>query len=198
MKVVAFNGSPRAQGNTAALLQRLLDRLGHEGIETELVQVGGHVVAGCNACRECFEKRDRCCVLTGDPVNEWIGRMLEADAIVLGSPTYFGGVTSQLKALIDRAGLVAKANREMLRRKVGAAVVAARRAGALNTFDEINHFFLTSQMIVPGSSYWTVGYGMEEGRVGEDSEAAQVVDTLGDTMLWLLRLIQARQVVSVI
>ena len=141
MKVVAFNGSPRKEGNTAALIKHVLTELEKEGIETETVQVGGKSIHGCTACTKCYESKDKKCVIDKDIVNECIEKMLEADGIILASPTYFADLTPELKALIDRAGFVSKANGELFRRKVGAAVVAVRRAGSVHVFDSINHFF---------------------------------------------------------
>lgn len=187
MKVVAFNGSARWNGNTAILVGHVFEELEKEGIETELIQMAGERIRGCTACLWCKETKDGTCVLTDDPVNEWIGKMREADGFILASPTYFADVTSELKALIDRAGYVAKANGEMFRRKVGAAVVAARRGGAIHTFDTINHFFLISQMIVPGSFYWNVGIGRETGEVEKDLEGIETMQVLGENMAWLLK-----------
>jgi multimeric flavodoxin WrbA len=191
MKVVAFNGSPRKEGNTASLIKHVLAELEKEGIETETVQVGGKSVHGCIACAKCFESKDRRCVIDKDIVNECIEKMLEADGIILASPTYFADLTPELKALIDRAGFVAKANSEMFRYKVGAAVVAVRRAGSVHVFDSINHFFTISQMIIPGSSYWNVGIGLAEGDVEKDEEGIRTMQILGQNMAWLLKKINA-------
>ena len=187
MKVVAFNGSARKDGNTAILIRRVFSQLEAEGIETELVQLAGKTVKGCVACGRCFKNQDKRCAVTNDVANECIEKMLEADGIILGSPTYFADVTSEMKALIDRAGYVARANSDMLRRKVGAAVVAVRRAGAIHAFDSINHFFLIGQMIVPGSSYWNVGIGRAKGDVEQDEEGLKTMETLGQNMAWLLK-----------
>lgn len=187
MKVVAFNGSPRKEGNTASLIKHVLAELDKEGIETEIVQIGGKSVHGCTACSKCFENRDRRCVIDNDIVNECIEKMLEADGIILASPTYFADLTPELKALIDRAGFVAKANSEMFRYKVGTAVVAVRRAGSIHVFDSINHFFTISQMIIPGSSYWNMGIGRAEGDVEKDDEGIQTMQILGQNMAWLLK-----------
>jgi len=187
MKVVAFNGSPRKGGNTAQLLQTVFDELALAGIETELVEMSGSHPHGCTACRQCFTRKDRRCVITTDPVNDWIAKMDEADGIILASPTYFADVTTEMKALIDRAGFVAKANNELFGRKIGAAVVAVRRCGATHVFDTINHFFLIGQMIIPGSSYWNVGYGREIGEVADDAEGQRTMRTLGQNMAWLLK-----------
>ncbi|HWR25545.1 MAG TPA: flavodoxin family protein [Methanosarcina sp.] len=191
MKVVAFNGSPRREGNTAALIRHVLIELEKEGIETELVQVGGKNIHGCTACTKCFENKDRKCVIDKDIVNECIEKMLDADGIILASPTYFADLTPELKALIDRAGFVAKANSEMFRYKVGAAVVAVRRAGSIHVFDSINHFFTISQMIIPGSSYWNMGMGLAEGDVEKDDEGIRTMQTLGQNMAWLLKKLNA-------
>lgn len=191
MKVVAFNGSPRRDGNTAILLRRILDVLKAEGIETELIQLGGQQIHGCMACGTCRKIQNRQCKIVNDPVNDFIVKMAEADGIILGSPTYFSMMTPELKALIDRAGYVARANGDLFQRKVGAAVVAVRRAGGMPTFDAINHFFLISQMIVPGSSYWNIGVGSKPGDVSKDEEGLETMDTLGGNMAWLLKRLKA-------
>lgn len=187
MKVVAFNGSPRKDGNTFTMIGHVLAELAKEGIETELVQVGGQTIRGCTACIQCFERTDGQCAVKGDIVNDCIVKMAEADGIILGSPTYFADVTAELKALIDRAGLVSRANDNMLRRKVGAAVVAVRRAGAVHVFDSINHFFLIGEMIVPGSIYWNLGMGLGKGEVNDDEEGVETMRQLGRNMAWLLK-----------
>jgi multimeric flavodoxin WrbA len=192
MKVTAFNGSPRPEGNTFRLLRRVFAELEKEGIETESVQVGGLPVRGCIACYRCFANKDGRCAVDEDRVNEWIERMRSSDGILLGSPTYFTDVTSEMKALIDRAGLVSRANGHFLRRKVGAGVVAVRRAGAIHVFDTLNHFFLISQMVVPGSSYWNIGIGRNPGEVDDDPEGVQTMETLGQNMAWLLRSLAGR------
>ncbi len=191
MKVVAFNGSARKDGNTAILVNHALRELENEGIETELVQLSGQEIRGCKACYKCFAKKDRRCSQKNDIVNECIEKMLEADGMILASPTYFSDVTAELKALIDRAGLVSKANDDMFKRKVGAAVVAVRRGGEIHAFDTINHFFLISQMIVPGSIYWNMGFGLDKGDVEKDEEGVKTMKTLGQNMAWLLKKINA-------
>jgi len=187
MKVIAFNGSSRKDGNTAILLKRVLQVLEAEGIKTELIQLAGESIRGCNACRTCYKTKNKRCIIEDDNVNAYIQKMMEADGIILGSPVYFSMMTPELKALIDRAGYVARANKDLFKRKVGAAVVAVRRAGAMSTFDAINHFFLISQMIVPGSSYWNIGIGLKKGDVEGDEEGMETMETLGRNMAWLLK-----------
>ena len=187
VNVVAFNGSPRKDGNTAAMLQHVMQQLDHEGIKTEMVQLADLKLRGCRACFQCFTAKNRHCALADDGLNACIDKMLAADGILLGSPTYFADLTADLKALIDRAGMTARANGEMFRRKVGAAVVAVRRAGAIHAFDSINHFFLISQMIVPGSCYWNIAFGREKGEAEKDKEGVQTMQVLGQNMAWLMK-----------
>ncbi len=187
MKVIAINGSARKDGNTAILLRHVLSELEKEGISTELIQLSGHAVRGCAACRVCFERKNKRCSNDKDIVNDCIAKMIDADGILLGSPVYFADLSSEMKALIDRAGFVAKANGDMFKRKVGAAVVAVRRAGAIHAFDSINHFFFINEMVVPGSSYWNIGVGREKGDVESDAEGVQTMKTLGQNMAWLLK-----------
>ena len=190
MKVVAFNGSARKDGNTAILVNAVFKELKKEGIKTELVQLAGKNIRGCTACGKCFEKQDKRCVVNNDSLNDCIGKMLDSDGIILASPTYFADVSADMKALIERAGFVAKANDDMFRHKAGAAVVAVRRGGAIHAFDTINHFFFISQMIVPGSSYWNVGIGLAPGDVKTDDEGIATMKTLGANMAWLIKKIQ--------
>lgn len=187
MKVTAFNGSPRTDGNTAHLIRHVFAALEAEGIETELYQLGGRKIRGCAACYGCFRNKDGRCAVDNDVVNECIEKMRESDGIILASPTYFADVSTEIKALIDRSGLVSIANGRNLKRKVGAAVVAVRRAGSIHVFDSINHFFLINEMIVPGSVYWNLGIGREKGEVEGDEEGIRTMTMLGENMAWLLK-----------
>ncbi len=187
MKVVAFNGSPRPQGNTALLIEAVLAELGKEGIETETVQLGGQNIRGCTACMKCFANKNGRCAVGNDILNGLVEKMQQADGIIIGSPTYFANVTAEVKALIDRAGLVAIANGRTLRRKVGAAVVAVRRAGSTDAFDAINKFFFINEMIVPGSIYWNAGFGRDAQEVLNDGEGMETMRVLGGHMAWLLK-----------
>jgi len=185
MKALAINGSPRKGGNTEVLLNKVLAPLAASGWETEFVQLGGARIRGCQACYQCFKKKNSQCSQTDDPFNACFEKMVAADAIILGSPTYFTDVSSEMKALLDRAGLVALANGGLFRGKVGAAVVAVRRGGGTHAFDTMNHMFLMSGVIVPGSTYWNLGYGLEKGDVAKDDEASRNMNDLGQTIAWL-------------
>ncbi len=189
MKVVAFNGSPRKGGNTEHLIRAVFAPLEAAGIETELEQVGGQPLRGCIACMKCRERKDGRCAIDSDLGNEYIAKMCAADGILLGSPTYFTDVTAEMKALIDRSGYVALGNGGLFRRKVGAAVVAARRGGATHAFDTLNHLFLINQMVIPGATYWNLGYGLQKGDVAEDAEGLANMHNLGENMAWLLKAI---------
>jgi multimeric flavodoxin WrbA len=186
MKIVAISGSARKGGNTAQLLTMVLDELTLTGHDTELVELAGQPVPGCIACYKCFETKDQRCGIKNDVVNDCIEKMLAADAILLGSPTYFADVSASMKALIERSGMVARANGNMFKRKLGAGVVAVRRAGASHVFSSLNNFFLIGEMIVVGSSYWNIGQGREPGQVQEDKEGIRTMQDLGRNMAWLL------------
>ena len=179
-------GSSRKGGNTARMLQRVLASLEAEGVETELIELAGRKAQGCTACLKCRELKDRRCHGRNDAINECIAKVDEADGVIVGSPVYFADISAETKALIDRLGYVAGANPGMLERKVAAAVVAERRAGAVHAFDSIMHMFLIRQMIIAGSTYWNLGIGGPPGAVEEDEEGMRTMDTLGTNMAWLL------------
>ena len=185
MKAIAINGSPRSGGNTEIMLKKVLEPLEAAGWSTEYRQIGGKPVRGCIACLKCFEKRNGRCIIEKDDMNNYLEKIYAADAVILGSPTFFADVTPELKALIDRAGFVALANGGTLRGKIGAAVVAVRRGGATHVFDTINHMFLLSSMIVPGSIYWNLGMGRDKGQVLGDDEAMRNMSHLGQSIAWL-------------
>ncbi len=190
MKVVGFNGSARKNGNTALMIGYVFEELEKAGIETELVQLAGQHPHGCIACYQCFKKKNKKCIVDIDCINDCIEKMESADAIILGSPTYFADLTTELKALIDRAGMTSRANGDMFKRKLGAAIVTRRRGGAIHTFDSINHFFTIGQMIIVGSSYWNIGIGRDKGEVAEDKEGVTTMRDLGKNMAWLLNKIK--------
>jgi multimeric flavodoxin WrbA len=187
MKIIGINGSPRRDGNTAKMLHAVLDILRTGGVEAEYIQLGGREIRGCTACYQCRNRKDRKCAVNGDCFNEIFAEMLASDGFILGSPTYFTDVTSEMKALIDRAGFVARSNDHLFRYKVGAAVVALRRGGGLHAFDTINHLFQISSMFIVGSTYWNIGFGGGRGDVKDDTEAFDTMTALGSSMLYLLQ-----------
>jgi multimeric flavodoxin WrbA len=184
MKVIAFNGSPRKDGNTSILIHHVFSELEKQGIETDLVQLSEKEIHGCIACYKCSQNPNRHCAVKSDAANEYIDKMLAADGIILGSPVYFQGVTPEMKALIDRTGYVARSNGRMFKDKVGASLVALRRSGGISALDTMNHFFLSGQMIIVGRG---IAFGREIGEIEKDDEGIGLVKLLGQKMAWLLK-----------
>ena len=190
MKALAINGSSRKGGNTETLLRKAMEPIAEAGYGTEFLQLGGNPIRGCTACGACGRMKNRQCVMDDDLFNLVFMKMIDADAILIGSPTYFANMTAETAALISRAGYVALANGGLLRRKIGAAVVAKRRGGAVNVMDGINHLFLINQMIVPGSTYWNMGLGSARLDVLDDEEGLRNMRDLGEQIVWLFRMME--------
>ncbi|MBN1341897.1 MAG: flavodoxin family protein [Phycisphaerae bacterium] len=187
MRLLSVNGSPRKNGNTASMLGRVCGPLASAGVEIDEVYLHGLEFRPCTSCTVCMKMKDRHCHgYKGDDCNDVIDRAIAADVILLGSPVYFGSVTGQIKAFMDRVGFVNRVNDLFLNRKIGAAVTPARRAGELLTFAELNMWFLINGMVVPGSSYWNVGHALKEGEIEKDKEAMETCDELARNLLWLL------------
>ena len=187
MKVVAFVGSARKDGNTVALVRHVFAPLEAAGVECELIELAGKRAHGCTACMKCADTKDGNCAGVRDFISETcIPKALEADGIMIASPVYFADVSSETKALIDRLGYASRQGGNRLARKVGAGVIAVRRAGAIHAFDTINHLFLISEMVVVGSSYWNIGIGRAPGEVEEDAEGLRTMARLGENMAWAL------------
>ena len=193
MKVLGINCSPRRGGNTELLIREAFTTLEENGIKTELFQLGGKKVNGCIACLKCKQAKDGQCHQNNVVINQCIKKILKADAIIIGSPVYFADLASEAKALLDVAGYAIRGAGNLLRRKVGAAVIAVRRAGAIHAFDSINHFFLINEMIIPGSSYWNIGIGGQKGDVLSDEEGMKTMRVLGENMAWLLRQLEDKK-----
>lgn len=191
MKVMGFNGSARKDGNTSVLIQKVFDELQAEGIETKRVNLGPKSVNGCLACMKCHENKDGHCVQKKDELNDWLDEMKACNGIILGTPVYFADISGQIKCFIDRTGMVARANGNMFQRKVGAGVVAVRRAGSVSAFHSLNSYFTIAEMIVVGSSYWNMGYGRDKGEVLQDEEGLQTMANLGKNMAWLIKTLEA-------
>jgi multimeric flavodoxin WrbA len=186
MNVIAINGSARAQGNTDILLKTACKPLEEAGISTRIIALSGKTLRGCTACMKCWEHKNGRCIIDNDLVNETLPMMYAADGLLLGSPTYFADVTAEMKAFIDRTGMVNRANGNLMRRKVGAGVVAVRRGGAMHALQTLQNYFLISEMIIPGSSYWNVAFGRNIGEVENDSEGMATMTCLGENMAWLM------------
>jgi len=184
MKVVAFNGSPRKEGNSHILINYVFKELEKEGIATEEISFVGRKIHGCIACYKCFQNKDKHCSVKEDALNECLDKMMDADGIILASPVYFADVTAEMKALIDRAGMVSLANGGLFRNKVGGSIAALRRTGGIYTIDSLNHFFLAMQMIITGRG---IAIGRDIGEVEKDEEGIGLVKLLGQRMAWLLK-----------
>jgi len=189
MKVVAFNGSPKKEGNTFQAIKIAAEQLEKENIEVEIIHVGNKIIQGCTACNSCFKTRDEKCIIE-DEVNGWIQKMIEADGIIFASPVHFASIGATMKAFMDRAMYVGSANNSLYRHKVGAAVIAVRRAGGVPAFSQLNNYISYSEMLMPTSNYWNVIYGQKPGEAVKDEEGVQVMRILGKNMAWLMKLIE--------
>jgi multimeric flavodoxin WrbA len=190
-KVIAFIGSPRKGGNSELLTNELLRAAEQEGVETEVVRLAEYDLKPCDACLSC-RKTKKCKI--NDDGEKLFSKMMEADAVVLATPVYFGSCSPQTKIFIDRMGYVAKAQGLPLNNKVGSPLVVARRAGANFAYAQLLFFFLISGMIVPGVSYWTVAYGREKGEVLNDKEGVDTAREMGKKLTWLAKLIKKENV----
>lgn len=190
MKVIAFNGSPNKEGNTYHGIKIVLEELEKEGIETEIIHVGNKSIRGCIACRKCSQNKNGKCIISTDPVNEWIEKMKEADGIIIGSPVHYSAIAGTMKSFLDRAFRVAEANDNLLRYKVGTSIVAVRRSGGIPTFNQLNNYINHSEMLMPTSNYWNVINGTKPGDALLDEEGVQIMRVLGKNMAWLMKLIE--------
>jgi len=189
MKVVAFNGSPKKEGNTYHAIKLVTDELEKEGIEVEIIHVGNKVIRGCLACGACAKNQNEKCIIE-DEVNGWVQKMKEADGILLGSPVHYSAIGGTMKSFLDRAFYISGVNGGLLRHKVGASVVAVRRSGGLPTFEQLNNYIHYSEMLIPTSNYWNVIHGAGPGEALQDEEGRQIMRVLGKNMAWLIKLVQ--------
>jgi multimeric flavodoxin WrbA len=187
MKVVAFNGSPRPKGNTARAIEIVFEQLKNEGIETEMVNIGGKTLSGCIACFKCRENKDRKCVIKDEWMNSYIEKMASSDGIIIASPVYYGNVTAAVKALIERCGQVSRANGDLLKKKIGTPVVSVRRAGSNFTYAAINFFFGIMEMPIVTSTYWNMTLSRDQGDIERDEEGIKTFTNLGKNMAWLIK-----------
>jgi len=191
MKVLAINGSPHAQGNTAYAIQLVLEELEKQAFETEIFTIGNHTIKGCTGCGMCFRNKDEKCIIKGDELNDWIQKMIQADGLIFASPVYYAAINGTMKAFMDRAFYVAGANKNLFRHKVGASIVAVRRSGGLPTFNQLNNYLNYSEMVIPTANYWNVIHGTVPGDAAQDAEGKQIMRTLGKNMAWVLKMINS-------
>lgn len=190
MKVVAFNGSPKKEGNTYHAIRMVAEELEKENIEVEIIHVGNKVIRGCLACNACVKNRNERCIID-DEVNEWIQKMKQADGIIIGSPVHYSAIGGTMKSFLDRAFYVASSG--LLRHKVGAAVVAVRRSGGVPTFNQLNNYINYAEMLMPSTNYWNVIHGTVPGEAKDDEEGRQIMSVLGKNMAWLMKLVEHGQ-----
>ena len=188
MKIFALNGSPRKHGNTNSMLTEVLSVCQDSGYQIEIFQTGILPIRGCMACGSCGKKHGVCAI--DDWVNEVYQKMKAADAILIGSPTYFADLTPAVKAVIERCGYVSRNDGMALSRKVGAAVSAVRRCGGIHALDSIQHFFLINDMIIPGSTYWNMSLSRDLNDFEKDEEGKKTMRRLGENIVWLLEKIR--------
>lgn len=189
MRVVAVIGSPRVNGNTERLAQKALDAIAAEGIQTEVIRLAGLDIAPCDACMACRGNAE--CSIQDDFQGVY-DKLLEADGIILASPVYFGSATANIKALMDRAGYVARNNGDLFARKVGGPMVVARRAGQNFTYAQLMYWFMICGFVVPGSTYWNIAFGRQPGEVTGDSEGLETATNFGKNIAWLLKSLGSR------
>lgn len=194
MKVLAINGSARKDGNTAIIIGKVFEELNAAGIETEMIQFAGTIIEPCKACWACGGQNN--CVHKKDMFREVYEKMLDADGIILGSPVYSANVSANMQAFLERAAVVGDMNLDgkTMKHKVGASVVAARRGGALQAVDTMNHFFLNHEMYVVGSTYWNMVYGQMPGDVLNDEEGLENMKNLGQNMAYLLTTLNDKKI----
>lgn len=193
MKVLGINSSARKDGNTAILMEKVFEALNKEGIETEMIRLSGKIIEPCKACFACGGKRN--CVHKKDQFQDIFEKMTQADGIILGSPVYTANISANMQALLERASVVTDMNRKenLFRYKVGAAITAARRGGALNALDAMNHFFMLQNMFIVGSTYWPMAYGQMPGDIQKDEEGLATMSNLGQNMAYLLKALKERR-----
>ncbi|MDD3173567.1 MAG: flavodoxin family protein [Herbinix sp.] len=182
MKVIAINGSPKPKGNTYLALKTVCDELTAQNIETEIIHVGNMDIKGCISCNRCSEGH---CTFSDESFREIVNKIYAADGLILGSPVYYSSISGTMKCFLDR---LFYANRGRMRLKVGASVAVLRRSGGVATFDQLNNYFLISEMMVAPSYYWNVIHGAAPGEALQDAEGISVLKNLANNMSWMLKI----------
>lgn len=183
MKVLLFNGSPKANGNTALALREMEAVFAKNGIETETIHLGHLDIRGCVACGTC-SKNGKCAI--NDIVNEIAPKFEACDGVVFGSPVYYASPNGTLLSFLDRLFYSTPFDKRM---KVGASVAVARRGGCSATFDALNKYFTISGMPIASSQYWNMVHGCVPGEAAEDGEGLQTMRTLAENMSFLMKAI---------
>lgn len=182
MKVIAINGSPKPKGNTYLALNTVCEELKRQDIDTEIIHVGNLEMKGCIACGRCKEGR---CVHSDEKLLEIADKVYTADGLILGSPVYYASIAGTMKSFLDR---LFYPNGGRLRLKVGASIAIPRRSGGITTFDQLNNYFLISEMLIAPSFYWNVIHGGAPGEITQDLEGISVLNNLANNMAWMLKM----------
>lgn len=186
MKVIGLNGSAHDRGNTYLALAQVKEELEQQGVEMEIINIGTHNMRGCSGCGAC--KKTGLCVFADDIYTEICQKIYDADGLILGSPVYYAGVSGQIKSFLDRCFYQSKGR---MRHKVGAAIAVSRRAGDMTTVDQLQKYFLISEMIIAPSYYWNVVHGALTGEVLQDKEGISTIKNMARNMAWILKMKEA-------
>jgi multimeric flavodoxin WrbA len=190
MKVIAINGSPNKDGNTAQALGVMAEELQKQGIEMEIIQVGHLAIHGCIGCRYCATSEQNRCVFGDDIVNETSEKMRRADGLIIAAPTYYAGIAGTMKSFLDR---VFYSSASYFKYKVATSVTVVRRAGGVDVVHQLNNYLNLAQTVVAPSQYWTIAYGAKKGEVLQDGEGMQTLRRNAQAMAWLLKVIDAQK-----
>ncbi len=193
MKVLAINGSPKSNGNTATALNVMKEVFEAKNIEFEMVTIGGEDIHGCIGCGRCATSGTGKCQPFDDIVNVVIDKIEAADALIIGSPVYFSGINGTMKSFLDRL-FYAGNQKRIFKYKIGAAVVAVRRTGGSETFFDLMKYLTYPQMVIPTSTYWNVIHGRTPGEALQDEEGVQTMQTLADNMAYMMEVMKESKV----
>jgi multimeric flavodoxin WrbA len=190
MKVIALNGSPHSHGNTYLAIRAVLDEIESQGIETEILHIGGHAVKGCVGCSKCF--REGHCIVPDEQFEAWAQKLYDADGVLLAAPAYYGGMPGVMKTFLDRFFYQVRKNVPM-RYKVGASIAVLRRSGGITTLDSLNRYFYGSEMLVAPTPCPEIIHGCVPDEVLQDAEGVDTMKKLGRNIAWILKMKEAAQ-----
>ena len=188
MKVLAINGSPRKDGNTAQALNLMVQELNKENIEVEIINIGDHVIRGCISCYYCTKNEEKLCANNDDAVNETARKLRKADGVILAAPTYYGGIAGTMKAFLDRLFYI---NKGFLNFKVSTAITIARRSGGVDVLHQLHNYLMLSGTIQAPCQYWLIAHGRQPGESMLDTEGVVCIQKNAMAMAWLLKIINA-------
>ena len=191
MKILMLNGSWNHDGSTKAGLDEMARTFAEEGMETEIVTIGGKPIADCIACSKCAELKR--CVFENDEVNDFVAKAADADGFVFGTPVYYAHPSGRILSFLDRVFFSSMMGNRYaaFRHKPVASIVVARRAGTSASFDVLNKYAGISQMITVGSTYWNEFHALTKDDVPGDPEGLQTLRNLARNMVYLMKCLKA-------